>query len=232
MDTPPDGTRLFFRAQQSGALVAIIDDEPIQRLAVRRQLHRDFSVHGYESLKAALESGDIFRFAAILLDVRLGSESGITACRRLRRMGFAGGISMLSGLHDSDTKARALDAGADDYITRPVEGVELRARLRSMLRRATPAPMPAVKPVALPSLQALLEELTAPNHRRLLRLLEAAKGRAVKRHTLKSLGLENPAATDKALEKTIERMREILEPLGVRIETVPRTGYSCPFFAD
>ncbi len=49
----------------------------------------------------------------------------------------------------------------------------------------------------------------------------------MERDVLKAFGLENPGATDKALEKHIERMRDVLEPLGVRIETVVGTGYSC-----
>ncbi len=49
----------------------------------------------------------------------------------------------------------------------------------------------------------------------------------MERDALKAFGLENPAATDKALEKHIERMRDVVEPLGVRIETVVGTGYSC-----
>ena len=62
----------------------------------------------------------------------------------------------------------------------------------------------------------------------MFRQLIAARGQPVDRDALKAFGLENPRATDKALEKHIERMRDVLTPLGVRIETVFGTGYSCP----
>lgn len=226
MDTPPDGTRVN-PTPRADAAVAIIDDEELQRAALRRLLHgRGFSVQGFESADEALRSGVVHRCDLILLDVLNGRESGITTCRRLRELGYPGGVVMVSGLGQKEVKVEALDAGADDYVTKPAEGEEFRARLRSVLRRVRAARASADG--AHSRLRTLLEALKPGAQRRIFRQLVTAKGRPVGRQALKAFGLEDPNATDKALEKHIERMRDVLEPLGVRIETVVGTGYSCP----
>lgn len=225
MDTPPDGTRVI-RAQRADVSVAIIDDEELQRRALRRLLQgKGFSVQDFESADAALRSGVLRSCELILLDVVLGRESGISVCRHLRKLKYAGGIVMISCLGHLDAKVEALDAGADDYVTKPAEGEELRARLRSVLRRVRAAR--ASHAGAHLRLKTVLEALKPGADRRILRQLVAAKGEPVERDALKAFGLENPRATDKALEKHIERMRDVLEPLGVRVETVVGTGYSC-----
>ncbi|MBK7583150.1 MAG: response regulator transcription factor [Myxococcales bacterium] len=168
----------------------------------------------------------MFDCELILLDVNLGRENGIAVCRRFRELGYSGGIIMVSGLGESQVKARALDAGADDYVTKPATGDELRARLRSVLRRVQPAA--AASRASGLRLGMVLATLNSASDRRMLRKLVAAAGVPVKRAELKAIVLENPEASDKALEKRIERLRDVVEPLGVRIETVAGIGYSCP----
>lgn len=227
MDTPPDGTRVT-PTQRADVPVAVIDDEELHRRAIRRLLqNKGFSVRDFACLDGALRSGALLGCELILLDVMLGRESGIAACRRLRELGYSGGIIMVSGLGQSEVKAQALDAGADDYVTKPAGGEELLARLRSVLRRVQPAARAGRAGGQLRQ-RMVLEALKSPSQRRMFRQLSAARGQPVARDALKAFGLENPRATDKALEKHIERMREVLKPLGVRIETVAGTGYSCP----
>ncbi len=226
MDTPPDGTRVI-QTQRADVSVAIIDDQELQRRAVRRLLQgKGFSVQDFESAEAALRSGVVLSCDLILLDVLLVGENGISACRRLRDLKYAGGIVMVSCLGHSEVKVEALDAGADDFVTKPAPGAELRARLRAVVRRVRAAH--ASRAGAQLRLKTVLEALTPGADRRIFRQLVAAKGEPVERDALKAIGLENPRATDKALEKHIERMRDVLEPLGVRVETVVGTGYSCP----
>jgi two-component system, OmpR family, KDP operon response regulator KdpE len=81
---------------------------------------------------------------AIVLDLLLPDGSGTDVCRELRRWSSAP-ILVLSAVGEEKEKIEALDAGADDYVTKPFSGDELLARLRAALRRATPSQEPVVE---------------------------------------------------------------------------------------
>lgn len=81
---------------------------------------------------------------AIVLDLLLPDGSGTDVCRELRRWNTAP-ILVLSAVGEEKEKIEALDAGADDYVTKPFSGDELLARLRAALRRAAPSPDPIVE---------------------------------------------------------------------------------------
>jgi two-component system, OmpR family, response regulator QseB len=72
----------------------------------------------------------------ILLDVMLPGESGLSVCRRLRESGDQSMILMVTALDAIEDKVAALDAGADDYIVKPFDLVELSARIRAVARRS------------------------------------------------------------------------------------------------
>lgn len=72
----------------------------------------------------------------IVLDVMLDDRDGLELCRQLRRQKVATPILMLTALTATQDKVKGLDAGADDYLTKPIETEELLARLRSVLRRS------------------------------------------------------------------------------------------------
>lgn len=74
----------------------------------------------------------------IILDVMLPDQSGIDTARHLRRDGFEGPILMLTALSTTKDKVNGLDAGADDYLTKPYSFDELHARVRALLRRKSP----------------------------------------------------------------------------------------------
>jgi two-component system KDP operon response regulator KdpE len=76
---------------------------------------------------------------AAIVDLLLPDGDGVDVCRRLREWSDMP-ILVLSGMSDEDTKIRALEAGADDYVTKPFAPGELLARLRAMLRRVEPHP--------------------------------------------------------------------------------------------
>lgn len=71
----------------------------------------------------------------VVLDVMLPDQSGIDTARHLRRDGFGGPILMLTALSTTKDKVAGLDAGADDYLTKPYSNDELIARVRALLRR-------------------------------------------------------------------------------------------------
>jgi two-component system KDP operon response regulator KdpE len=116
--------------------VLVIDDEPGIRRVVKDALRPDVSTvlearSGDEALSiAAAERPDL-----IVLDLGLPDMDGIEVCRRLRAWTSAP-ILVLSARDSEDEKTALLDAGADDYVTKPFGPAELRARVRAQLRRA------------------------------------------------------------------------------------------------
>ncbi|NUN06059.1 MAG: response regulator transcription factor [Bdellovibrio sp.] len=82
--------------------------------------------------EAFLAQGD---YDLVILDVMLPDQSGIDTARHIRRDGFAGPILMVTALSTTKDKVHGLDAGADDYLTKPYSFDELHARVRALLRR-------------------------------------------------------------------------------------------------
>jgi two-component system, OmpR family, KDP operon response regulator KdpE len=118
-----------------GLTALVIDDEPQIRRAVKNALA------GIVGRTAEAESGgEGLDIAAteqpglVILDLGLPDVSGISVCTELRRWSTAA-VIVLSARHSPDEKALLLDAGADDYMTKPFSTVELQARVRAQLRR-------------------------------------------------------------------------------------------------
>jgi len=129
------------------ANILIIDDEPQIRSAVKNALREvadriGEAATGAEGLTAAVTE----RPELVVLDLGLPDSAGVDVCRELRRI-LAAPIIVLSARHSEDEKVLLLNAGADDYVTKPFSVLELAARARAQLRRArtgapaTPAPM-------------------------------------------------------------------------------------------
>lgn len=126
--------------------VLIVDDEP----QIRRALRTSLQAHGYEVATAATgEEGLALAVDAapdlVLLDLGLPDLDGTEVIRRLR--GFSTVPVIVLSVRDQQAdKVAALDAGADDYVTKPFGMEELLARLRATLRRARPEePMPPLQ---------------------------------------------------------------------------------------
>jgi two-component system response regulator QseB len=100
---------------------------------LRRQRHTvDIATDGTTGLEYA--AGSLHDL--ILLDIMLPGENGLSVCRRLRERGDQSMILMITALDAIENKVAALDAGADDYIVKPVDFEELAARIRAVGRRA------------------------------------------------------------------------------------------------
>jgi two-component system KDP operon response regulator KdpE len=122
--------------------VLIVDDEPKIRALLRDALVADGvtvieAATGAEGIGAALES----RPQLIVLDLGLPDMDGVALCIAVREWSTAP-IVVLSARHSEEEKTRLLDAGADDYVTKPFGVPELRARIRAQLRRARMRPVP------------------------------------------------------------------------------------------
>ncbi len=118
--------------------ILVVDDDP----QIRRVMRVTLTAQGYEVDDAkdghsAFEKLRDSRFDLVLLDVNMPGLSGVETCREIRS-GSDIAIIMLTVRDDESDKVQALDAGADDYITKPFKTPELLARIRAALRR-TPA---------------------------------------------------------------------------------------------
>jgi two-component system KDP operon response regulator KdpE len=123
----------------NSASILVVDDEP----QIRRVLRSTLTFRGYELVEAAsgeeaLELARKIKPDLILLDVNLPGMSGVETCRELRRF-MAAPIIMLTVRNAERDKVMALDAGADDYVTKPFGIEELLARVRASLRRHSSA---------------------------------------------------------------------------------------------
>ncbi len=122
-------------------LILVVDDEP----QIRKLLQTGLSGYGYQVITAANGQEALTAVAqrqpnAVILDISLGSEpDGLEVCRRLREWSQVP-IVMLSVRSGETSKVAALDAGADDYLTKPFGMEELRARIQAVLRRASMEP--------------------------------------------------------------------------------------------
>ncbi|MGQ4649626.1 response regulator [Lyngbya aestuarii] len=95
--------------------------------------------------QAGWELVEAFTYDLILLDVMLPKIDGMTLCRQLRSQGIRTPIILLTSQDASTNKVRGLDAGADDYVTKPFDIQELSARIRALLRRGSAASSPMLE---------------------------------------------------------------------------------------
>lgn len=129
--------------------ILVVDDEP----QIRRVLRTALTVQGYETFDAKTGEDALLalreqRFDLLLLDVNLPGMGGLEACRQIRATSEVA-ILMLTVRNSEQDKVAALDAGADDYITKPFGMPELLARIRAALRRVPAAQLSEDAPLQL-----------------------------------------------------------------------------------
>ena len=119
----------------SSAKILVVDDEPqIRRIMRTTMTSQGYEVHDARSGEEALDAVRDQRFDLILLDANMPGIGGLEACRSIRASSEAA-IIMLTVRSAEADKVAALDAGADDYVTKPFSMPELLARIRAALRR-------------------------------------------------------------------------------------------------
>jgi two-component system KDP operon response regulator KdpE len=118
--------------------ILIVDDESSIRRALHNTLHgMGFNVDDAANGEAALQLVREEQYDVVLLDINMPGIGGIRACREMRKSLPRLGILMLTVRDSEEDKVLALDAGADDYITKPFNIRELAARIRAAVRRSS-----------------------------------------------------------------------------------------------
>jgi two-component system KDP operon response regulator KdpE len=129
----------------TGARILVVDDEPQILRALRTNLRgAGYEVITAETAEQALAQAAMRLPDAVILDLLLSDGSGTDVCRELRRWSSVP-VIVLSAVGEEKAKIAALDAGADDYVTKPFGIDELLARLRAALRRAGQPEEPVVE---------------------------------------------------------------------------------------
>jgi two-component system, OmpR family, KDP operon response regulator KdpE len=154
----------------SAGRILVVDDDP----QIRRVMRVTLTGHGYEVDDAktgedALEKVRGARFDLVLLDMNMPGMSGLEACSLIRERSEIG-IIMLTVRDTEADKVSALDAGADDYVTKPFNGPELLARIRAALRRTPGAHGPASGRLSLTAVEIDFDARQVVRGRRQVRL--------------------------------------------------------------
>jgi two-component system KDP operon response regulator KdpE len=204
----------------NGTRVLVVDDEPQILRALQIKLREaGYAVETASTAKEALMKAGMLPPEAIVLDLLLPDGRGTDVCRELRQWNSAP-ILVLSAVGEEKEKIEALDAGADDYVTKPFSGDELLARLRAALRRAAPSPSPVLE---IGDLRIDLEKRTVtmsnnpvaltPIEYDLLRLLAENQGKLLT-HPMILRAIWGPAFQEESnyLHVHVSHLRRKLEP--------------------
>jgi two-component system KDP operon response regulator KdpE len=216
--------------------VLVVDDEP----QFLRALSTNLRGAGYEVTTAATAADALSAAAlappdAVVLDLVLPDASGTEVCRELRAWSTAP-ILLVSAVGDEGEKIAALDAGADDYVTKPFAIGELLARLRAALRRAGPSGEPLIEigdlrielDKSLVTKDGVVVRLT-PHEYRILRFLAQNEGKLLThRAILREVWGPAYGAESNYLHVYVSQLRRKIETDPARpryLLTEPGAGY-------
>ena len=220
--------------------ILIVEDEP----AIREMVVMTLEMAGFDSLQAADVSEAHqqvvdHRPSLILLDWMLpGDKSGVDFCRMLKSDEMLSEIPviMLTAKSEEDSKVHGLDAGADDYMTKPFSTRELISRIKAVLRRSSAMSSDKHIEIGQLSLDTKSQRVTAagkvievgPTEYRLLAFFMSHPERAYTRtQLLDQVWGGNVYIEDRTIDVHIKRLRKLLRPhdCDTLIQTVRGTGY-------
>ncbi len=213
----------------------LVEDDPVLGDGLKTGLSQaGFTVDWAQDGAAADAALDCEQFALAILDLGLPRLEGLEVLRRLRRRGQTLPVLILTARDSTGEKVAGLDAGADDYLIKPIDLDELAARIRALLRRAggRAAPVLEVGPLRLDpaSHQVELEGLPVNLSTRefsILQLLVENAGRVISRSQLEAaLYGWGDSLESNAVEVHIHHLRKKLGSDSIR--TLRGVGYTFP----
>lgn len=220
--------------------ILIVEDEEALRMTLKDRLENEGYVvecasDGVEGLEKAVQNS----FDVIVLDVMLPRKRGFDVCRDMRKAGLGTPVLMLTARTETVDKVLGLKIGADDYLTKPFEMMELLARIEALLRRAASPPSDEGKPYQFGNLQIDLRGTVVSRNGKvvplsarefqLLRYFVEHQGATLSRDTLlKEVWGYSAEAFTRTVDVHVASLRQKLEKDPKRpqlIVTVPGLGY-------
>ncbi|QEH36202.1 Transcriptional regulatory protein TcrA [Aquisphaera giovannonii] len=218
------------------ARILIVEDEDKLRGALLRGLAEEgYDAAACEDGEAGLAAAMGGEFDCVVLDVMLPRRDGIDVLRALREAGSRTPVLLLTARGEVEDRVRGLDAGADDYLTKPFAWAELLARLRVCLRRREDAADPALHAAGLDLDRVRRRVSAAGQHAELtdrecalLEYFMRRPGRVIGRDELARDVWKDPqAGLTNVIDVYVNYLRKKLEKVGAggRIRTVRGAGY-------
>lgn len=217
------------------ARILIVEDEPSIALGLRDDLELEgYQVEVVDNGNAAVDLACAEPFDLLLLDVMLPGKSGYDVCRAVRRKKPDLPIIMLTSKSHDAEKVLGFEIGADDYVTKPFSPLELRARVKALLRRSKGS-QPTT--YAFSSLVLNLErmelldgerpiELTSLEFKLLAALIQNSGVVLSRDRILDLVWGANVVITDRVIDTHIANLRKKLEPNGSKhISSIRGMGY-------
>jgi len=214
--------------------ILVIEDDNILGSALQEFLREqgyavDWVSNGTQVFGAV--SGQVYQL--LILDLNLPDMNGLEVLKQLRAQGHQEPTLILTARDDVEDRVAGLDAGADDYVTKPFELSELAARVRTFARRQSGQTSPVIEVGPL-QFDTVGREVRVHGERlnlsvrelSVLEMLMARPGRVVtKRQIVNSLSAWDADFSENAVEVYVYRLRKRLEGTGASIQTVRGFGY-------
>jgi DNA-binding response OmpR family regulator len=226
--------------QQKTILVVDDDDELREALAEQLEIHEEFHVIQAQNGTEGIRLGKSVNADLILLDVDLPDMDGREACRLLRKSGLTTPVIMLTGQVSDSDQILGLDAGANDYVTKPFRFAVLLARIRAQVRSHETSEDATFRigPYEFkPALKLLVDQAQkktrlTEKETNILKYLYRASGKAISREELLTeVWGYNAGVTTHTLETHVYRLRQKIEPdpANARLLMTDAGGYRLQF---
>ncbi|MBW4520548.1 MAG: response regulator [Scytolyngbya sp. HA4215-MV1] len=123
-------------------ILLVEDDDVLIKVLTRSLTSHNYVVDTVKDGEMGWTYGSTFEYDLLVLDIVLPKLDGISLCKRFREQGYTMPILLLTAQDTRTVKVQGLDAGADDYVVKPFDQVELIARIRALMRRGSSNPFP------------------------------------------------------------------------------------------